>query len=55
MTMDNKQKKNIDDEVIKVYLEIYLDAIKSEKPQKYINLVQDRMLYLVKRKRLYNS
>ena len=53
MTMDNKQKKNIDDEVIKIYLEIYLKAIESEKSQKYIDLIQDRMLYLVERKRLY--
>ena len=55
MTMEKEQKNNIDDEVIKVYLEIYLNAIKSEKPQKYIDIVQNRMMFLVKRKRIDNN
>ena len=52
--MDTEQKNNIEDEVIRIYMDIYLKAIKSEKSQKYVDLVQDRMLYLVKRKRLHN-
>ena len=52
--MDIEQKNNIEDEVIRIYMDIYLNAIKSEKPQKYVDLIQDRMLYLVQRKRLHN-
>ena len=52
--MDTEQKNNIEDEVIRIYMDIYLKAIKSEKPQKYVDLVQDRMLCLVKRKRSHN-
>ena len=54
ITMDIEQKNNIEDEVIRIYMDIYLNAIKSEKSQKYVDLVQDRMLYLVKRRRLHN-
>ena len=46
------KKYNIDDEVIKVYLKVYLNAIESKKPQKYLDLVQNRMLFLIKRKRI---
>ena len=53
MIMNIVKKKNIDDKIIKIYLEIYLNAIEFKKPQKYIDIIQDRMLYLVKRKRLY--
>ena len=52
--MDIEQKNNIEDEVIRIYIEVYLNAIKSEKSQKYVDIVQDRMLHLVERKRLHN-
>jgi len=49
--MDIVKKYNIDDEIIKVYLKAYLNAIESKKPQKYLDLIQNRMLFLIKRKR----
>ena len=51
INMDIVKKYNIDDEIIKVYLKAYLNAIESKKPQKYLDLIQNRMLFLIKRKR----
>ena len=53
--METGQEYNIEDEVIKVYLEVYLNAMEAKKPQKYIDIVQNRMMFLVKRKRIDNN
>ena len=53
--MESGQEYNIDDEVIKVYLEVYLNAMEAKKPQEYIDIVQNRMMFLVKRKRIDNN
>ena len=53
--METGQEYNIDDEVIKVYLEVYLNAMEAKKPQKYIDIIQNRMMFLVKRKRIDNN
>lgn len=55
MTMELEQEYNIDDEIIKIYLEVYLNAMEDKKPQKVIDIIQDRMMYLVKRKRIDNN
>ena len=53
--MELGQEYNIDDEIIKVYLEVYLNAMEAKKPQKYIDIIQNRMMFLVKRKRIDNN
>ena len=53
--MELGQEYNIDDEIIKVYLEVYLNAMEAKKPQEYIDIVQNRMMFLVKRKRIDNN
>ena len=53
--MESGQEYNIDDEIIKVYLEVYLNAMEAKKPQGYIDIVQNRMMFLVKRKRIDNN
>tara|TARA_R110000824_G_scaffold331857_1_gene518458 strand:+ start:351 stop:509 length:159 start_codon:yes stop_codon:yes gene_type:complete len=50
-----EKEYNIDDEIIKVYLEVYLNAIENKKPQEYIDIVQSRMMFLVKRKKIDNN
>lgn len=43
----------IDDTVIKTYLEIYLSALNNKKPEKYINIIKSRIQELLQR-RMYN-
>jgi len=51
-TMENKKDYDIDDEIIKVYLQVYVDAMEAKKDDKVIDIIQDRMMHLVKRKQL---
>jgi hypothetical protein len=55
MQMENNQEYNIDDEIIKVYLKVYLNALELKKDPKVINIIQKRMMFLVKRKRIDNN
>jgi len=50
--MENKKDYDIDDEIIKVYLQVYVDAMEAKKDEKAIDIIQDRMMHLVKRKQL---
>ena len=45
----------LEDIVIKSYLELYLRALNDSKPQKFINIIKNRMLVLIKRKYLKNK
>tara|TARA_R100001082_G_scaffold31036_1_gene15677 strand:+ start:73 stop:234 length:162 start_codon:yes stop_codon:yes gene_type:complete len=53
--MDLNEEYNIDDEIIKVYLEVYLNAMEAKKDPKVIDIIQKRMMLLVKRKRIDNN
>ena len=55
ISMENNQEYNIDDEVIKVYLKVYLNAMELKKDPKIIDIIQRRMMFLVKRKRIDNN
>ena len=44
-----------EDTVIKSYLELYLRALNDSKPQKFINIIKNRMLVLIRRKYLKNK
>jgi len=50
--METNKEYDIDDEIIKVYLRAYINAMESKKDQKVIDIIQDRMMVLVKRKEL---
>tara|TARA_R110002020_G_scaffold126031_1_gene283643 strand:+ start:340 stop:498 length:159 start_codon:yes stop_codon:yes gene_type:complete len=50
--MENKKDYDIDDEIIKAYLQVYVDAMEAKKDDKVIDIIQNRMMYLVKRKQL---
>ena len=50
--MENKKDYDIDDEIIKVYLQVYVNAMEAKKDDKAINIIQNRMMHLVKRKQL---
>tara|TARA_R100000353_G_scaffold176072_2_gene148652 strand:+ start:9287 stop:9442 length:156 start_codon:yes stop_codon:yes gene_type:complete len=50
--MDTNKDYDIDDEIIKVYLRAYIKAIELKKDKKAIDIIQDRMMVLVKRKEL---
>ena len=41
---------DIDDAVIKTYLEIYLNALNEHKPEKFINIIKSRMQELLHRR-----
>ena len=45
----------LEDTVIKSYLELYLRALNDSKPQKFINIIKNRMMVLIKRKYLKNK
>ena len=45
-------ESNIEDTVIKTYVELYLKALNESKPHKYITRIKKRMLELIKRKQL---
>ena len=53
--MDLNEEYNIDDEIIKVYLKVYLNAMELKKDPKIIDIIQKRMMFLVKRKRINNN
>mgnify|MGYP003155638189 CR=1 FL=1 len=42
--------EDIDNKVIKIYLEVYLKALNEEKPAKFINIIKSRLQELLKRK-----
>ena len=44
--MDLNEEYNIDDEIIKVYLEVYLNAMEAKKDPKAIDIIQKRMMLL---------
>ena len=53
--MESGQNYNIEDEVIKIYLELYLNAIEFKKSKEYIDIIQNRMMFLVKRKEINSN
>ena len=50
-----ENESNIEDTVIKSYVELYLRSLNDSKPQKFINIIKGRMLELIKRKQLRNK
>jgi len=50
-----ESESNLEDIVIKSYLELYLRALNDSKPQKFINIIKNRMMVLIKRKYLRNK
>jgi len=50
-----ESESNLEDTVIKSYLELYLRALNDSKPQKFINIIKNRMMVLIKRKYLKNK
>ena len=50
--MDTNKDYDIDDEIIKVYLRAYINAMELKKDKKVIDIIQNRMMVLVKRKEL---
>jgi len=53
ITMESES--NLEDTVIKSYLELYLRALNDSRPQKFINIIKNRMMVLIKRKYLRNK
>jgi hypothetical protein len=50
-----ESESHLEDIVIKSYLELYLRALNDSKPQKFINIIKNRMMVLIKRKYLKNK
>ena len=50
-----ESESNLEDIVIKSYLELYLRALNDSRPQKFINTIKNRMMVLIKRKYLRNK
>ena len=50
-----ESESNLEDIVIKSYLELYLHALNDSRPQKFINIIKNRMMVLIKRKYLRNK
>ena len=50
-----ESESNLEDIVIKSYLELYLRSLNDSKPQKFINIIKNRMLVLIRRKYLKNK
>ena len=48
------RESDIEDTVIKSYMELYLRALNESRPYKFIKIVKTRMLELIKRKQLKN-
>ena len=48
-------ESDIEDTVIKSYMELYLKALNQSKSYKYIKIIKSRMFELVKRKQLKNQ
>ena len=49
------RESDIEDTVIKSYMELYLRALNESRPYKFIKIVKTRMLELIKRKQLKNQ
>ena len=49
------RESDIEDTVIKSYMELYLRAFNESRPYKFIKIVKTRMLELIKRKQLKNQ
>ena len=50
-----ESESNLEDIVIKSYLELYLRSLNDSRPQKFINTIKNRMMVLIKRKYLKNK
>ena len=50
-----ESESNLEDIVIKSYLELYLRALNDSRQQKFINTIKNRMMVLIKRKYLRNK
>ena len=48
-------ESDIDDTVIKSYMELYLKALNESRSYKFIKIIKTRMLKLIKRKQLKNQ
>ena len=48
-------ESDIEDTVIKSYMELYLKALNESKPYKFIKIIKSRMLELIKRKQIKNQ
>ena len=48
-------ESDIEDTVIKSYMELYLKALNESKPYKFIKILKSRMLELIKRKQIKNQ
>ena len=48
-------ESDIEDTVIKSYMELYLRALNEARPYKFIKIIKNRMLELIKRKLLKNQ
>jgi len=48
-------ESNIEDTVIKSYLELYLRSLNESRSHKFITRIKKRMLELIKRKQLKNQ
>ena len=53
LPMESESK--LEDIVIKSYLELYLRSLNDSKPQKFINIIKNRMMVLIRRKYLKNK
>ena len=49
------REEDLEDIVIKSYLEVYLNALNDEKPEKFINQIHNRLSELLSRKRIRKS
>ena len=49
------RESDIEDTVIKSYMELYLRALNESRPYKFIKIIKTRMLELIKRKQLKNQ
>ena len=48
-------ESEIEDTVIKSYMELYLKALNESRPYKFIKIIKSRMLELIKRKQIKNQ
>ena len=48
-------ESEIEDTVIKSYMELYLKALNESRPYKFIKIIKSRMFELIKRKQLKNK
>ena len=48
-------ESNLEDIVIKSYLELYLRSLNESRSHKFITIIKNRMLELIKRKQLKNQ